>query len=438
MRAQIQADSPREVAFYSESVDLARFPITDLEPSVVALLQKKYRTTPVDAVVAFGVIALDFGERHRAEIWPGAPFIFVSAGDPGLRGKRPAGTTGIPIQFDVAGTLRLAQSLQPNARRIVVIAGTSEYDGYVADAVIQALQRSERKLEVRFLGDASFPEILDDLRKLPPDSIVLYGSLVRDGSGRSHFPPDLVDPISEASAAPVYGFLETYLGLGIVGGSIDSLAGQGRSAGRLTLRVLRGESADAIPIEPAPSVATRVDYRQLQRWRLREERLPAGTLVEHPAADAVAEPSPADRVGRRPPRPSRGGRPRPARPSLRAPPPHPRAVRPASLRAARLGDLRDAHRRRFGSRQRRGGARAAARPGGDGARPVRALRLPAGAQRGPLDARGARLGSVAPRKLPPRGRGAQRLRAAGRGRDRDGRRRRRRPVPTRAPRSPRS
>ncbi len=280
MRAQIQADSPREVLFYSESVDLARFPLADLEPSLVALLQKKYRSRPVDAIVAFGVIAFDFGERHRAEIWPGAPFIFVSAGDRGLRGERPTGTTGIPIQFDVAGTLRLAQSLQPKARRLVVIAGTSEYDGYVADAVIQALQRSEKKLDVRFLGDAPLPEILDDLRKLPADSIVLYGSLVRDGSGRSHFPPDLVNPISEASAAPVYGFLETYLGLGIVGGSIDSLAGQGRSAARLTLRVLGGESVDAIPIAPAPSLATRVDYRQLERWRLREERLPPGTIVE--------------------------------------------------------------------------------------------------------------------------------------------------------------
>ena len=281
MRAEIAADASREVIFYSESVDLARFPLADLESSLVALLQKKYRSRPVDVVVAFGLVAFDFGERHRAVIWPGAPFVFVSAGDRGVRPERPAGMTGIPIQFDVAGTLALAQALQPLARRLVVIAGTAEYDGYVADAIIQALQRSPNKLEVRFLGDAPFPEILDDLRKLPADSIVLYGSLVRDGAGRTHLPSELVKPISESSAAPVYGFFETYLGQGIVGGSIDSLAGQGRSAGRLTMRVLGGESPDAIPITPAPSLSTRVDYRQLQRWRLREERLPPGAIVEH-------------------------------------------------------------------------------------------------------------------------------------------------------------
>ena len=281
MRSEIQADASREVLFYSETVDLSRFPLADLESNLVALLQKKYRSRPVDVVVAFGVIAFDFGDRHRAEIWPGAPFVFVSAGDRGVRPERPAGTTGIPIRFDVAGTLGLARGLQPNARRVVVVAGTAEYDGFVADAVIEALQKLPEKLEVRFLGDAPLSEILDDLRKIPPDSIVVYGSLVRDGAGRTHLPSDLVRPISEASAAPVYGFFETYLGQGIVGGSIDSLAGQGRAAGKLTLRVLRGESADAIPIEPAPSLATRVDYRQLQHWRLREERLPPGTIVEH-------------------------------------------------------------------------------------------------------------------------------------------------------------
>ncbi|HEY1252639.1 MAG TPA: ATP-binding protein [Thermoanaerobaculia bacterium] len=280
MRSEIQARAPREVLFYSESVDLVRFPLADLEGDLVALLQKKYRSRPVDVLVAYGTVAMSFGQRHRSEVWPGVPLVFVTAGDRGLVDERPAATTGIPVDFDVAGTLRLAQRLQPNARRLVVVAGVSEFDGYVADAVIEALKRLPKKLEVRFLGDSAYPEILAELRKVPADSIVLYGSLMRDGGGRTHLPSDLVAPISEASAAPVYGFFETYLGQGIVGGSIDSLAGQGRAAGRLALRVLQGENADSIPIAPAPSLATRVDYRQLQRWRLREERLPEGVIVE--------------------------------------------------------------------------------------------------------------------------------------------------------------
>src|SRR5262249_34153307 len=156
-----------EVSFYSESVDLARFPLAGLEPDLVAVLQKKYRSRPMDVIVAFGIVAMKFGQRHREEIWPGVPLVFVSVGDRGLVDERPAATTGIPVRFDVAGTLRLARSLQPNARRIVVIAGISEFDGYVADAVIEALQQSPKKLEVRFLGDSPYREILAELRKLP-------------------------------------------------------------------------------------------------------------------------------------------------------------------------------------------------------------------------------------------------------------------------------
>src|SRR5262249_54592475 len=157
MRSEIQTRSPREVVFYTESVDLVRFPTADLEADFVALLQKKYKDHRIDVIVAFGLPAMSFGQRHRTDIWPEVPMVFVSAGDRGLVDDRPAATTGIPIRFDVAGTLALARSLQPNARRIVVVAGVSEFDGYVADAIVEALKRQPEKLEVRFLGDAEYP-----------------------------------------------------------------------------------------------------------------------------------------------------------------------------------------------------------------------------------------------------------------------------------------
>jgi len=284
LRAEIQARSPREVEFFSESLDLVRFGSADLESELVAFLQKKYRDRPMDVVVAFGGTAMDFHQRHASELWPGTPLIFVSLADRGvLGGGRPSGATGIPLQLDVEGTLDLARRLQPNARRIVVVAGTSEIDDRLAQGVIEALKESKNSLEVRFLGDASLAEVLDELRKLPPDTIVLFASLLRDGAGRSHISQEVIRSLTEASAAPVYSFFETLLGQGIVGGSIDSLVGQGRAAGRLALRVLQGERPESIPVEPAPSRAVRVDSRQLQRWRLPESRLPAGAVVEYRA-----------------------------------------------------------------------------------------------------------------------------------------------------------
>ena len=50
--------------------------------------------------------------------------------------------------------------------------------------------------------------------------------------GRTYSPADMARQIAAASAAPVYGVLETYLGQGIVGGAFPSFEAHGKLAGR--------------------------------------------------------------------------------------------------------------------------------------------------------------------------------------------------------------
>jgi C4-dicarboxylate-specific signal transduction histidine kinase len=60
---------------------------------------------------------------------------------------------------------------------------------------------------------------------------------------------------------------------------MPSLASVGRRAAALALRVLGGEKADAIPVEPAPPAVPMVDWRQLRRWGLPEKALPPDAVV---------------------------------------------------------------------------------------------------------------------------------------------------------------
>src|SRR6185437_191702 len=48
---------------------------------------------------------------------------------------------------------------------------------------------------------------------------------------------------------------------------------------QLTLRVLRGERLQDLPVQESKSTVPMVDWRQLKRWGLDEKRLPAGTVV---------------------------------------------------------------------------------------------------------------------------------------------------------------
>ncbi len=54
---------------------------------------------------------------------------------------------------------------------------------------------------------------------------------------------------------------------------------QAEEVATLALEVLRGANAGSIPVRTPQLYVAQVDWRQLQRWRVPESRLPAGTRV---------------------------------------------------------------------------------------------------------------------------------------------------------------
>ena len=129
MRASLAKDEARRIVFFSEALDGQRFSPEALEPEFLALLEKKYRAVHIDVVVAFSIPALEFFKRHGAHLWPGARLVFHGFPGEDIRPETlPPNATAVEARPDVDGTIELAQRLQPDARRIVVIAGVSDLD----------------------------------------------------------------------------------------------------------------------------------------------------------------------------------------------------------------------------------------------------------------------------------------------------------------------
>jgi len=280
MREAIHLESRVPVEFYAETLDMFRFPRTLLDDDVVALLRKKYQGLKVDVVVAAGSIALDFARSHRGDIWPGAVIVFhsVSAallGDASL-GPR---TIGVPVRLELEPTLDLALSLRPGTRRIVVIAGTADLDRMNLSRARASLKRYEGRLEVQYLDGLSVAQTVAAVQALPPDSAVLYLTMFRDGVGAPQVPRHVLTRIAAASAAPVFGIYETYLGDGIAAGSITPYGAQGRGAAELVARVLNGEDPAAIGIQAPVEPRCIADWLQLGHWGIDMRLLPANCEV---------------------------------------------------------------------------------------------------------------------------------------------------------------
>ena len=268
------------VEIYREAMDLSRFDSAAYRNLLRDQLRAKYAAKKIDVVVGVMAPALDFLLSHRDEIFPGIPIVFC-----GIDRKQysdrplPEDVTGVLVKREFSPTLELVAYVQPETERIVMVAGTSEFDQRLLAQAQEEFKPFEQRFAITYLTDLPLPELLSRLSRLPPKTVILYSTMFRDGAGQPCVPHDVAERISSAANAPLYGFLDQYLGHGIVGGRVYGLGQHGQEAAGLVLKILSGRKPQELaPIEPVNSV-TMFDARQLQRWKINEDRLPAGSTI---------------------------------------------------------------------------------------------------------------------------------------------------------------
>ena len=262
---------------YSEYIDLARFPDPAYQVGFRDFLAVKYAGHHFDLIVAIQDVAVAFVTRNRDDLFPGTPVVFF-ANTPVAR--RIENFTGIVSELQLSGTVALARALQPGVRHVFVVSGAAARDK-VYEALARAqLRHFESSLKVVYLAGLPREELESRLATLPADSIVYFLLVYRDGVGENFHPLEFLDRVTAVANAPVYCWVDSAMGHGIVGGQLRDEGIQAEAVARLALRVLRGETADSIPIRHPDLDVNQVDWRQLRRWGISEARVPHGTLVK--------------------------------------------------------------------------------------------------------------------------------------------------------------
>ena len=280
VREVLVGRAQRPIEFYTEFLDALRFQGTFHEQEFATFLKRKYENRRPDLIVSVLPEAFAFVEGHREALWPNTPVVFVGVPDdlPRVRAPGP-GITGILTRVDFSGTLDLALRLKPGTRRVAVVTGASDFDRLWRVRAEAALHAFDGRLDVTYLDGLPMVELLSAVAALPPDSIVLHGTVFRDGTGHATRPREVARKVAEAARVPVFGTFEPSLGTGSVGASIVSLESQGRRAGELALRILNGEEAGSIPIDTWPPPRATVDWRQMRRFGFSESLLPPDAVV---------------------------------------------------------------------------------------------------------------------------------------------------------------
>ena len=261
-------------------MDLSRFGSDTYRTLLKNYLREKYADKKIDVAVAVFGPALEFLLNHGDAIFPGTPIVFCGIdrrelGDRSL----PPHVRGVLLKREFAPTLELAIGLHPHTKRVAVVAGTSEFDTRLLDQARQEFSVYENRLAFTYLTTLPLQKLLTELAGLPPQTIVLFTTFFQDGAGEPFVPHDVVPLVSAAASAPMYGFLDQYLGRGIVGGSLYSISAQGAEAAKLVLQVLAGSERSAPSLLEVSGNKLLFDWRQMQRWGISESSLPAGSEI---------------------------------------------------------------------------------------------------------------------------------------------------------------
>jgi signal transduction histidine kinase len=279
-KARMQQQSSETIEVFTDFLDIGRFPGLEHEQRLVPFLGGKIAQAKPDVVIAISRGATSFLVRHRAEIASGIPVLYCcTLASTANSLEMPADVPGIVLQYDWAGTLALAQRLQPNAKTLVFVSGASGRDrAWHADAVA-ALRPFFDRYDVKHLVGLGYDALLKGASQLPRDSIVMLMPIFDDGLGLERIGSEVASDVARASSAPTYSPVETLFGGGIVGGSLDSLAQQGVKAADYALEILSGKSPSDLPRQTRLPLEYHVDARQLEHWGFSEASLAPGTVV---------------------------------------------------------------------------------------------------------------------------------------------------------------
>ena len=265
----------------SEYLDWKRHPEPEMLEQLLPVLAGRYLQSPPDLIVTTDDAALDFVLDNRKTLFAEIPVVFsgisLEKGNAVL--AEHTLLTGVAERLDVAGTLRLALRLKPDAVRAVLVFENSESGFPVGHEAEMLLREMAPELEIQVWNDKPAEEIARMASILPSESFVFFASYIRDARGRVLPMQQYADLLFSQSGAPVFCVNDFVVGHHTLGGSVIDATLHGAKAAEYAVRVLQGEPVENLAFWTEWTVSTQVDYRELSRHDVSVSLLPEDAVI---------------------------------------------------------------------------------------------------------------------------------------------------------------
>jgi signal transduction histidine kinase len=279
-REQLFKQSPDKIDLYEASLEGARFLQPEEQGPTVDYLVNLFRSRKLDLVVTIGAPAALFVQKYRAQFFQSTPVVI---GGPEQRAldasKLTPNDAPITVTLDFKAWIDNILQVRPDTTHIAWVVGASPLERFWTEEFRRASQAFADKLSFEWFNDLRFEEMLHRVSEQPPHSAIFFVDLRVDAAGIPLDRDQVLPRLTAATNAPIFSYVDRYLGQGIVGGPLMSTAELGRRMAEASVRILGGEQPGDIRM-PALSLAVpQYDWRQLRRWNISESQLPAGSAI---------------------------------------------------------------------------------------------------------------------------------------------------------------
>ncbi|MDD3312080.1 PAS domain S-box protein [Pseudodesulfovibrio sp.] len=248
------------------------------------LLGYKLRhSPPYDVLVTGDDNALNYAMQHRQDLFAGLPVVFMAVNDVvnAQAIARRDRVTGVVETVSINETLDLMRRTLPGLRRLVAVTDATPSGQGDLQRLREALSaRGDPAPVVLDLSRMTWMDFAKRLRALDTRDGVLLLSAYRDESGDTRDFAAGLAAVLDNAPCPVFHLWAHGIGQGLLGGKVISFTEQGRRAGELALRVIRGEDPGLIPlVSGGEANVVLFDWNVMQRFGVKRDALPKDAVL---------------------------------------------------------------------------------------------------------------------------------------------------------------
>jgi signal transduction histidine kinase/ABC-type uncharacterized transport system substrate-binding protein len=246
------------------------------ERQLVAYLNELFPDNALpNLIVTFGAPAAAFVQRNRAELFPTTPLLLAAIDQRRVRAfSLTENDAVVPVWIDIPALFENILQILPQTKTIAVVTGNSPNDKFWVEEIKSRLESWSGRVELRFLNELSFEEVLKQTANLPKNSAIFWVQPQVDASGATHEGESALRRLYATANAPIFSHDDAFFNGEIVGGPMTSVTQGSRVGAAVAVRILAGEKPGQIATPALQYGPAKFDWRELKRWNISENLLP--------------------------------------------------------------------------------------------------------------------------------------------------------------------